>query len=120
MAENHLDRVWEIIEQVGVCMLTTRFAGGLRARPLEAGPIATRAPSGLWPTCAAARSWRLKLSTTSDSCSSKQRPTAISRLQRALRCRGDHAASKAVAAFEFIKAQLTGEKPNLPRIAKRR
>jgi hypothetical protein len=37
-----------------------------------------------------------------------------------LRCRGDHAASKAVAAFEFIKAQLTGEKPNLPRIAKRR
>ena len=39
MAEpNHLDRVWEIIEQVGVCMLTTRFAGGLRARPLEARP----------------------------------------------------------------------------------
>ena len=35
---NHLDRVWEIIEQVGVCMLTTRFAGGLRARPLEARP----------------------------------------------------------------------------------
>jgi general stress protein 26 len=38
MAEpNHLDRVWEF-EQVGVCMLTTRFAGGLRARPLEARP----------------------------------------------------------------------------------
>jgi general stress protein 26 len=36
---NHLDRVWEIIERVGVCMLTTRLAGGgLRARPLEARP----------------------------------------------------------------------------------
>jgi general stress protein 26 len=28
-------RVWEIVEQVGVGMLTTRFAGGLRARPVE-------------------------------------------------------------------------------------
>jgi hypothetical protein len=34
--QNHLNRVWEIIEEVGICMLTTRFAGGLRARPLEA------------------------------------------------------------------------------------
>jgi general stress protein 26 len=33
-----IDRVWEIIGKVGVCMLTTRFAGGLRARPLEARP----------------------------------------------------------------------------------
>jgi general stress protein 26 len=33
-----LDRVWEIIDKVGVCMLTTRFKGGLRARPLEARP----------------------------------------------------------------------------------
>ena len=36
--ENKHDRVWDIIEKVGVCMLTTRFAGGLRARPLEARP----------------------------------------------------------------------------------
>jgi general stress protein 26 len=35
---NHHDRVWDIIEKVGVCMLTTRFEGGLRARPLEARP----------------------------------------------------------------------------------
>jgi general stress protein 26 len=28
-------RVWDIIEKVGVGMLTTRFAGGLRARPVE-------------------------------------------------------------------------------------
>lgn len=33
-----IDRVWDIVEQVGVCMLTTQFAGGLRARPLEARP----------------------------------------------------------------------------------
>jgi general stress protein 26 len=39
MSENHddnLDRVWDIIEKVGVTMLTTQFPGGLRARPLEA------------------------------------------------------------------------------------
>jgi len=33
-----IDRVWDIIEKVGVCMLTTKFVGGLRARPLEARP----------------------------------------------------------------------------------
>src|ERR1700691_2799003 len=39
MAEQpHLGRVWDIIALVGVCMLTTRFAGGLRARPLESRP----------------------------------------------------------------------------------
>jgi general stress protein 26 len=39
MAEdNHLDRVWDIIERVGVCMLTTHAAAGLRARPVEARP----------------------------------------------------------------------------------
>lgn len=33
-----IDRVWDIVEKVGVCMLTTQFPGGLRARPLEARP----------------------------------------------------------------------------------
>src|SRR5262245_15540058 len=33
-----IDRVWEIIEKVGIAMLTTRFPAGLRARPLEARP----------------------------------------------------------------------------------
>jgi general stress protein 26 len=32
---NDIDRVWDIVEKVGVGMLTTRFAGGLRARPIE-------------------------------------------------------------------------------------
>jgi general stress protein 26 len=31
-------RVWDIVEKVGVAMLTTRFAAGLRARPVEARP----------------------------------------------------------------------------------
>src|ERR1019366_2062303 len=36
--KDNIDRVWDIIEKVGVCMLTTQFAGGLRPRPLEARP----------------------------------------------------------------------------------
>jgi general stress protein 26 len=35
---DEVERVWEIIEGVGVAMMTTQFAGGLRARPLEARP----------------------------------------------------------------------------------
>lgn len=38
MADQKLGRVWDIVEHVGVCMLTTHFAGGLRSRPLEARP----------------------------------------------------------------------------------
>lgn len=33
-----LKRVWDIIERVGVCMLTTHSPAGLRARPLESRP----------------------------------------------------------------------------------
>src|SRR5829696_8940128 len=36
--QDSTDRIWDIVEKVGVCMLTTRFAGGLRARPVEARP----------------------------------------------------------------------------------
>jgi general stress protein 26 len=38
MSSKDIARVWDIIEKVGVCMLTTRFRGGLRARPVEARP----------------------------------------------------------------------------------
>jgi len=34
--QNDLCRVWDIMEKVGVCMLTSQFNGGLRARPIEA------------------------------------------------------------------------------------
>src|ERR1044071_1990335 len=36
--KSHIERVWEVIEKAGICMMVTRFAGGLRARPLEARP----------------------------------------------------------------------------------
>ena len=36
--ERGRDRIWDVIEKVGVCMLVTSFEGGLRARPLEARP----------------------------------------------------------------------------------
>jgi general stress protein 26 len=38
MSDDKHDRVWDIIDKVGVCMMVTRFAEGLRARPLEARP----------------------------------------------------------------------------------
>ncbi len=34
--QNHISRVWDIIEKTRAVMLTTQFSGGLRARPLEA------------------------------------------------------------------------------------
>jgi general stress protein 26 len=44
--DDHLSRVWDIIEKVGVCMLTTQAANGLRARPVEARP--DRAAGVIW------------------------------------------------------------------------
>jgi general stress protein 26 len=35
---DHVERVWEILETTGIGMLTTRFGGGMRARPLDARP----------------------------------------------------------------------------------
>ena len=34
--QNHISRAWDVIEKARIAMLTTQFAGGLRARPLEA------------------------------------------------------------------------------------
>ncbi len=36
MSETDLDRVWEIIEDVGVCMVTTHAGGRMRSRPMHA------------------------------------------------------------------------------------
>ena len=36
--KDSLTLIWDIVEKVSPCMLTTQFAGGLRARPLEARP----------------------------------------------------------------------------------
>ena len=37
-SQAHVDRVWAVIEKAGVCMMTTRFDGGMGARPMEAQP----------------------------------------------------------------------------------
>jgi len=34
-AQADADRIWDIVEKVGVGMLTTQFLGGLRSRPVE-------------------------------------------------------------------------------------
>jgi len=44
--ERHIDRDWEVIKNASICMMVTRFAGGLRARPLEARP--DRAAEVIW------------------------------------------------------------------------
>jgi general stress protein 26 len=36
--QSSVDRIWDIIENVGVCMLATQRAGRLRARPMEPRP----------------------------------------------------------------------------------
>ena len=33
--QSNLERIWDIIESIGVCMLTTQAGGRLRARPVE-------------------------------------------------------------------------------------
>jgi general stress protein 26 len=44
--QDRLTRVWQVIERVGVCMLTTHFPGGFRARPVE--PRLDRAAGLIW------------------------------------------------------------------------
>ena len=36
--QDSTERVWHIIEKVGIAMLTTSFPGGMRARPVETRP----------------------------------------------------------------------------------
>ena len=150
---NHdpVDRVWDIVERVGICMLTTRFAGGLRARPLEARP--DRAAGLIWfvtdirsakeheieaahdiglvfveakanaylSITGKAVIWRdhAKVAdmwkstdnmwwhgpSDSDVCVLRVTPVTAELW--------DGPASKAMAAFEFVKSQLTGAEPNL-------
>jgi general stress protein 26 len=45
--QNHIERVWELIEKIGVCMLTTQSGESLHARPVEARADATDKAAGL-------------------------------------------------------------------------
>jgi general stress protein 26 len=147
----HVDRVWEVIDRAGICMMTTRFAEGLRARPMEAMP--NREEEVIWfltdirglkddeieaspEVCLTfvCPEDRIYLSVTGTAYArrdpaqaqalwSKKQETwwngpddpNLLVLQVEPR-RGeiwDGPASSAVAAFEFSRARVTGEKPNL-------
>ena len=149
--QNELARVWDLIEHIGICMLTTRFDGGLRARPLEARPdrdagliwfvtdlrsgkeheigiehdvglvfidpkekaylsITARAEVRRDPGKAAAI-WK---STDNMWWNGPDDPNVcVLRLEPLVAELWDGPASKAVAAYEFAKARLTGQTPNL-------
>ena len=152
MSENdQVDRVWDIIEAVGVGMLTTQFREGLRARPLEPRP--DRAAGIIWfltdargakdDEVAAAPDVGLVMIDADDSAylsitgrAQVVRDIAIARrfwketdamwwtgpddpnlcllkLEPITAELWDGPASSAIAAFEFVKARLTGDEPNL-------
>jgi general stress protein 26 len=46
MTNDRIDRVWDIIEEVPVCMVATQGARGLRARPMHA--LADREADCIW------------------------------------------------------------------------
>jgi general stress protein 26 len=149
--DDHLSRVWDIIERVGVGMMTTRFAGGLRALPLEARP--DRAARLIWfvtdlrsgkeheiesehDVCVvfidAASKAYLSITARATMVRDHAKTAAIWKTTDAMWWSGpddpnvcllrvtpltaelwDGPASRTVAAFEFVKSQLTGAQPNL-------
>jgi general stress protein 26 len=150
-AATHLGRVWDIIEQVGVCMFTTHSADGLRARPLEARPereagiiwFVTDRRSGKEHEIEAAQdvgltfvdskknAW-LSLTARAEMRRDRAKAAEIWKTTDNMWWKGpddpnvcllrvtpltaelwDGPASKAVAAFEFVKSRLTGAEPHL-------
>jgi general stress protein 26 len=147
----HVDRVWEVVDRARICMMTTHFAEGLRARPMEAMP--SREEDVIWfltdirglkddeieasPevcltfVCPEDRVYLSIAGTASARRDPAQAQALWSKKQEAwwngpddpnllvLQVeprRGeiwDGPASSAVAAFEFAKARVTGEKPDL-------
>jgi general stress protein 26 len=150
--QDNVNRVWDIIENVGVCMLTTQSAGRLRARPIEVRPdrkanlifvvtdihsakqdeIEATPDAGLVFIDANAKAylsitararvmrdvskleqvWR-----TADAVWWPGGPTdpdvCLLRIEPLTAELWDGPASTAVAVFEFAKAWVTGEEPNL-------
>jgi general stress protein 26 len=150
--QGSIERVWDIVAKVGVCMLTTRFAGGLRARPLEARPdrnaglifFVTDIRSGKEDEIETASDVGLAfidtgdkayLSITGRACMIRDAETTkrfwrktdevwwpggpndpdvcLLRIEPLTAELWDGPASAIVTAFEFAKAKLTGEQPNL-------
>lgn len=151
MARQEIARIFEIIEKVGVGMLTTRFGGGLRARPLE--PRLDREEGVIYFVTDVRGAKDDEIEAEPDVClividyKEKAYLSITGRAQvvddhamaraiwkktddiwwkgpddpnvRVLRVVPEKAelwdgpASSAVAAFEFLKARITGEKPDL-------
>jgi general stress protein 26 len=150
--QNNLDRVWEIIEQLGVCMVTTIIAGvGLRARPLEARPdrdtgtiwFVTDARSDKEHEIEVERNVEITFVDVKTNVHLSITATATPRRDYAKAAEiwkavdnmwwdgpddpnvcilqvtpltaelWDGPANNAVMAFEFVKARLTGQRPNL-------
>jgi general stress protein 26 len=150
-AQQSVERVWDVIEKVGVCMLTTCFEGGLRARPLEARP--ERAEGLIWfvtdlrsgkgheidaehdvglvfidPEDKAYLSLTARALVQHDHAKARaiwkktdemwwhgpdDPNVCVLRVEPLTAELWDGPASRAVAAYEFAKAKLTGKKPNL-------
>ena len=149
---DHEQRVWDILEKSSVGMLTTRFAGGLRARPLDARPdrkagaiffitdvrglkddeiaaapcvcftvvdaddkaflsITARA-AVLNGSELAAKYWK-KTDDVWWPDGPRDHNARVLRLDPQRAELWDGPASSVVAAYEFAKAKLTGEKPDL-------
>jgi general stress protein 26 len=150
--EKQADRVWEIIGRAPVCMMVTSYAGGLRARPLEARP--DRNAEVIWfltdvrglkddeieADCNICLTFvypkdKVYLSITGDAFVSRDPARArmlwneeqqiwwpggpedpnllVVKVEPKRAEMWDGPASSAVAAFEFAKARITGDKPNL-------
>jgi general stress protein 26 len=149
--QDEIARVWEIIEKVGVGMLTTRFGGGMRARPLEPRP--DREEGVIYFVTDVRGAKDDEIEATPDVCfimidhKAKAYLSITGRAQiiddhacakaiwkktddmwwkgpddpnvRVLRLVPEKAelwdgpANSAIAAFEFAKARIMGEKPNL-------
>jgi general stress protein 26 len=152
MAEqDKTERVWDIIDKAGVCMLTTHSDGGLRARPVEPRPdrqagliwfitdlrsgkeheIETEHDVGLVFIDHAEKAY-LSLTARAEVLRDHAKATEVWKSTDNLWWPGpddpnvcvlrvrpltaelwDGPASRAVAMYEFAKARLTGEKPNL-------
>lgn len=149
---DHEQRVWNILEKSSIGMLTTRFGGGLRARPLDARPdrdaraiffitdvrglkddeinacsdvcfvvinvkdkaylsISARAEV-LNDSELAAKYWK-KTDDVWWPAGPRDRNARVLRLNPERAELWDGPASSVVVTYEFAKAKLTGEKPDL-------
>lgn len=147
---NDIARVWDILEKNSIGMLTTRFGGGLRSRPLDARPDRdigaiffltdvrgfkddeiTAHPDVCWIVTVPGDNVYLSITGRASVTKDPERARNIWKsidsvwwkdgpddangrvltIEPVLAELWDGPSSKLVAAFEFAKAKITGEKP---------